>query len=128
MAEDTPLTYEEFLGELREFYGRVVGVRISDQSGAAVLRAEGEFSDLVREGDGLSFQIGGVPPRDREGLRFFATSYSIITIAQLDSSRRLWGGIGAVTLRAVTAGGLQIDVWPAMPPTQQYTEMHDDNR
>jgi hypothetical protein len=38
------------------------------------------------------------------------------------------GYVGARTIHTYTAAGPRIDISPAMPPRDQYTETHEDNR
>jgi hypothetical protein len=129
MSEDVEIGYDELVGELRELHGRVVAFELRDERNQVVAEGEGEFHDLsVDAPDGLSFEVGGVPDRLRDGIRFVSSSHTVIRVDALTGARRVDPGIGAVTLGAKTAAGLQIEVWPAMPPLQQYTEMHDDNR
>jgi hypothetical protein len=127
MEDGTELDLSDFMGELQELHGRVVGVDLRDPSGQVVAHFEGEFGVLRRNGPDVSFRVGGVPPRDREGIRFIASSHGVVHIAPFVSARRHTGGVVTV-VHARTASGLRIEIWPAMPPTQQYTEQHDDNR
>jgi hypothetical protein len=61
MADGTELSFEEFMGELRELRGRVVAIHIRDDEGTGVAWAEGELGDLTEEGGAnVSFQLGGV--------------------------------------------------------------------
>jgi hypothetical protein len=119
MDRETPCSYDDCIGELRELFGRVVGVDVREVNGELVLRGEGEFADLSTA-DGpstITFQIGGVPPREREGIRFVASSYAVVTIPVFASAIVYHRSIGApFMLRMRATNGLQVDVWPAIRP------------
>ena len=125
--EEEALVFEELVGELRELHGRVVGVDVRGGDDVEVLRAEGEFCQLEVDGREVSFQVGGVEPREREGIRFESVSYAVVSIPEGAEARRS-RGIAFDLLRITTSAGITIGVWPAMPPRDQYTETHWDTR
>ncbi len=127
MVEDVAIDFEDLLGELRELYGRVVAFELRDERDQVVAEGEGEFHDLSVEPGMLSFQLGGVPDRVREGVRFRSSSHTVVRV-DFAGARRIYTGIGPVMLVVRTAAGMRINLWPAMPPRSQYTDQHDDDR
>jgi hypothetical protein len=130
---EKPLAFDDLIGELRELNGRVVALEVRDEQKNLTARAEGEFGHLEESPPGCwSFQLGGDPPPDREGLRFIVASWVSI---QLDFGgiREVHdvspGRIGpTVDLRIRLVNGTSVALWPAMPPSEQWTDRHEENR
>lgn len=74
--------------------------------------------------------VGGKKPPAREGLRFMVASSGAVYIPQhqFAGARRQFSGIGAFVITIETTEGVRINVWPAMPPKEQWTDLHDENR
>jgi hypothetical protein len=136
MVEATALNFEELIGELHEFVGRCVGVDVRDDATGLVIAAmEGELNELLQDEPGeWAFQVGGVPPHERlddgEKIRFVSTSWGAIHVYanRFAGAQRTDSGVGAFTLTIRTKDGFRVSVWPAMPPTHQYTSLHDEVR
>lgn len=126
------LDFDELLGELRELSGRVVALQIRDGRGEVFANAEGEFCHLEhRPPDEWSFQLGGDPPPERDGVRFIVASWSyyILDRQRVTEVRDLSEGMGApIVLWVRMADDISFTLWPAMPPREQWTDLHDENR
>jgi hypothetical protein len=132
VTEERPLDFDELVGELREFARRVVALEIRDEDKNEIARAEGEFVDLEEAATGeWSFRVGGGAARLREGIRFEQASWIGIHIdaRRVLEVRDISTGIGpTIVLRIRLAGGITVTLWPAMPPEQQWTDRHFDDR
>lgn len=126
------LSFDDLVGELHEFATRVVALEMRDADGTLLASAEGELGGLGRgEGGECTFELGGNPPPEVDGVRFIVASWLTV---HLDPERvvevhDIASGVGvSVVLRIRLVGGLEIQVWPAMPLGQQWTEQHEENR
>ena len=132
MSEERTLSFEEFIGELRELSGRVVGLEIRDTERELIVSAEGELLTPEKTGpDDWTVQVGGKTPPDRPNLRFIAASYVVLTLDgnRVAEVRDTATGIGPdIHLEARLAGSLILIIWPAMPRDEQWTDLHEENR
>jgi hypothetical protein len=130
-TEGPALNFQELVGELHELVGRVVGLEIRDGDKNLIARAEGEFGDLEGSDGEWSFQLGGRESREGGGMRFEQASWLGIELAaeRVLETRDVSTGMGPrVDLRISVAGGMSITLWPAMPPEEQWTDRHFENR
>lgn len=128
------ITPTEALGELGELRGRVVALEIRTPDGAVIARAEGELSRLEGSSStSWSVELGGKAPPARGGVHFIVASWLQVEIPQ-GGVTEAWDEttpdtLGpAVSLRLRLGTGIDIAVWPAMPPEDQWTERHDATR
>jgi hypothetical protein len=131
MSEEKPLDFPALIGELREFAGRVVAFDIRDEHTNLVASGKGPFGHVARKDETWSFQLGGDPPPDREGLRFIVASEMTVYIdpQRVVEAHDIATGIGVpIVLRVRMAGGITVTLWPAMPANEQWTDSHEDNR
>jgi hypothetical protein len=125
------LDFASLAGELRELAGRVVALELRDADKNLLVSAEGPFGHFESESDSCSFELAGDPPPEREGPRFIVASWVRIEIAaeRVSEVRDTATGIGpTVNLQITLADGTTITLWPAMPPREQWTDLHDQNR
>jgi hypothetical protein len=131
MTDERTFDFDELVGALREFLGRVVALEIRDEHKNLIASAEGEFGHLERSGGECSFQLGGGEARESEGIRFEQASWIGIELdaGRVVEVRDIATGIGPTVVLAIRlADGTGISLWPAMPLQQQWTESHFDNR
>jgi hypothetical protein len=127
----TPIGYEELVGHLREFAGRVTALQIRDEAGNLTAEGEGEFTISADEPGKFSFQLGGEAPPATEDVEFIVASWTVVHIdaERFVEARRVETGIGPdIDLKILLAGGIWISLWSAMPLRDQWTKDHDEHR
>jgi hypothetical protein len=126
--EDTTLEFHELVGELRELTGRVVALELRDADGNLIVRPRASSATLPARG--RSSSEAGSPP-GAEGVRFIVAAWVVCDLraGQLANARRTSTGVGVpFVLHVRTTSGVRISLWPAMPPEEQWTDLHEQNR
>ena len=122
MTEGTALSFDDFVGELRELTGRVVAVRVCDVRKEVLVSAEESWA-LASEGLAtVTFHLGGAAPRDAGGIRFVSSSFVVMGVPQFVHATRFEQRTGPPVMHAYTASNVRVEIWPAMPAGEQYTD------
>ena len=127
MSKETPLDFAELVGELREMRDRVIAFEIRDDESVEIARGEGALGNLETSEGRVSFDLGAIKPPEgfiaASSIRFELPEDRIADVYDTAT------GIGpTMHLRIRLTRGTQITIWPAMPPQEQWTDLHEENR